>query len=1516
MLIHVTGLQKAVDRRDKGATLDMFGEAPPQSPPPAPKQKPAAVSVADRTKSKVDAALASGHTPLSHDTPIGSHVTDHATGDKFELINHTDNRGPQLREIGGKRLVFPMEHGGGHDYTAHPHAAAGQTQVNPKTGKTIKGGQFAPKSGTPQGSETTPQAKPETPQVSGPLTFDQHNDFIKRLFAGEASSDELQQHADAYITDEGAIKADLGKHKVDDLLKMIGGYVHDKKKSSLVDHAYHDGLQRLALGRTISYQLFGKDTFTSAARKVIAGVTDADIKKFAEDRAERIAARKRALTDPQTYDEFQTFIHYRGESKLTPEQRVRWDDLQAEHNRGLGGLPSKPKATGNASSAAVAGAGITVKESVHTKHGYPIWIAQLPARVDRDKYNELNAKAKELGGYYSSYGSKDNHGFTFKSKEAADKFAGQEIAGADKPEAEPAAESAPAPVEAKRNPTADKLRTVADRMRERAEENLGRERATNTAKRAREAGYAEEAARRELAMANTLQNVADAIETGEVKHLNGLTSKAQVEALNTALSRAHWAHVKARQKAGELAYNVDAGDIPTTASDVDHTDYPYPYIHGSYIRDAAAELAQKSGKKRLAARLQAMPIGDGYVKNSEHIRTLQEAAEALKGGRAHSPGAYLKDRMADYDRLHRMGIKDLPSLRAALREFLPLRSDRSKPDPIKEKERALIGRRIPGYFPTPRELARDIVRDADIRPGMQVLEPNGGKGNIADVVRDEHPDADLSTVEPVQDLRDILTAKGHKLVGHDFLDHGEQYDRIVMNPPFENRQDVEHVRHAYNLLKPGGRMVAVMSEGPFGGSSKKDEEFRDWLMSHGGRSEKLPDGSFTGAQAERQTGVSTRKVIIDKPREATMPMSKAIVVAGLSKATDKPGDKRPKYHGIAQAIVILGIRKAVDARDASTGDLFSGKDNPTDHTRCRICGRKLRDDVSRRRGVGPECWEKIGHHAAAIKKMPHPSKVPGVGNLSIDFDKEPEAVATPSEPQSDEDAYLREKYGTRPVAATGRYLDRKHLQDLRDQIERKQAQLDRLNGQQDRNGALPGTFVTGRSGVSASYSKKLNRQLDRTIDTAVNIVALTKELPELKRRLELYESGRINEQGRTIDSPSTLRKQIAGAESILSSGMLKGKPLTAEDRSAIRDILKSAKERLKRIKPEDYAPEDTGVEKSVASIIINGLRAAGKKSAKTIPSTAPGVTAGKTSAQAPIHEIHSPITGAMQSHKFTWHQVAHRTEKGPGGEYGHFSHLLSHANPQAAMEKMRTHLASTGHTVSEVKRNRITQGDKTKHVYQFQAHKDGQMHTFTAAKMDAPVSASAGGSNAGPVPSAKPVADMLSKMGHPVSKSTDDPFGAHLSNLGFKNHSFSRSGDTFTHTMDHHSPDSSAADLGNLLKSRGHSLGDNPYELLSRQAANASSKVGPNRPTHAPSSSVRLTSQYKGITHHWNINKVAGNRPGGPLRERPELPIGKEPKMMAKAVVVVMNRRLCRSCGRPSDGAECYACLGKALVGG
>lgn len=93
---------------------------------------------------------------------------------------------------------------------------------------------------------------------------------------------------------------------------------------------------------------------------------------------------------------------------------------------------------------------------------------------------------------------------------------------------------------------------------------------------------------------------------------------------------------------------------------------------------------------------------------------------------------------------------------------------------------------------------------------------------------------------------------------------GPAYDRIMLNPPFERGQDREHIRRMHDLLKPGGRLVAVCSTGPFHRSSTADQAFRDWLDQVGADVEEVEPGAFSGADAFRKTGVAVKFITIDK----------------------------------------------------------------------------------------------------------------------------------------------------------------------------------------------------------------------------------------------------------------------------------------------------------------------------------------------------------------------------------------------------------------------------------------------------------------------------------------------------------------------------------------------------------------------------------------------------------------------------------------------------------------------------
>lgn len=169
----------------------------------------------------------------------------------------------------------------------------------------------------------------------------------------------------------------------------------------------------------------------------------------------------------------------------------------------------------------------------------------------------------------------------------------------------------------------------------------------------------------------------------------------------------------------------------------------------------------------------------------------------------------------------------------------------------------------PQLFPTPADLARRMVDAADLQPWQTVLEPSAGTGAILRAIEDAAP---MGVSVQAVEINPQLSASLHTSAAvrcADFLacngDLGT-FDRIVMNPPFADSQDIEHVRHAYHMLREGGRLVAIMSEGPFFRQDRKATEFRAWLDEIGGTSEQLPPDTFK----ESGTGVNTRLVVIDR----------------------------------------------------------------------------------------------------------------------------------------------------------------------------------------------------------------------------------------------------------------------------------------------------------------------------------------------------------------------------------------------------------------------------------------------------------------------------------------------------------------------------------------------------------------------------------------------------------------------------------------------------------------------------
>lgn len=171
------------------------------------------------------------------------------------------------------------------------------------------------------------------------------------------------------------------------------------------------------------------------------------------------------------------------------------------------------------------------------------------------------------------------------------------------------------------------------------------------------------------------------------------------------------------------------------------------------------------------------------------------------------------------------------------------------------------------FFETPEELADEMVNIAALGKRHDVLEPSAGKGAIVGRILRMAPYIGSLTAVDLNAafLNECLRKHpGHTYVaGVDFLrvSFENMFDRIVMNPPFRHGQDIAHVEHAYNALKPGGRLVAITSPGWQFRTDKKHTAFRD-KMSGGWKAGVRKNDS--GAFKSSGTMVNTLTVWIDK----------------------------------------------------------------------------------------------------------------------------------------------------------------------------------------------------------------------------------------------------------------------------------------------------------------------------------------------------------------------------------------------------------------------------------------------------------------------------------------------------------------------------------------------------------------------------------------------------------------------------------------------------------------------------
>lgn len=700
-------------------------------------------------------------------------------------------------------------------------------------------------------------------------------------------------------------------------------------------------------------------------------------KRIAEYQAEQDKF-KAGIENPQSLTDFVNSFRTSGKTnfrdwyrELPEDQQSTYDDLKAESDRTEFEAAQRAAATSKklqqaASQSVAKDNSATLFEGKHTKKGHNIWTVQLNDRTGSDEFAALRSKAKDLGGYYSNYrGGGAVTGFVFDDKEKASSFMSHISGQKNESDSIDLDTALDQQIEAENNEqpqnrTAESLRARAQKLIEKATTSLNQERKTNTHKRAGEAARAEQKANYEMAIANSMANIADRLEKGEIKHLTKLSARTEVETLDRILNRASRDERDAKRAAESVVSN----------SSVPYAEYPHYKLGHETWTDIGNELSKRGYKKlgesvkrnaslhldKLYVKwLKEKAIGknekpsskspaigdfvartkDGAVAVYTTAKQAERVAEVANGklekpiyttlqmnkgehvvilnhenalekdlwtpkfeekqlavsdelGRkvytAYKNIQKEKNETLPYDhlveylhtensRLNKLGIHTPAALRAALREYLSVKGKEKGLDPIKAKERSMIGRQNDGldFFPTPKAVVEKMVDMAQIQPNQKVLEPSAGWGHIADTIKEQGLNVD--TVELSPSRRELLELKGHNVVGEDFLkfNPNEKYDRIIMNPPFSDRRDADHIYHAFDQLNDGGVMVAIAGEGLFFGKDKKAKEFRDWIEENNAEVEDLPAGTFNDSSLPVNTSVKSRLVKIEKTADSVQP---------------------------------------------------------------------------------------------------------------------------------------------------------------------------------------------------------------------------------------------------------------------------------------------------------------------------------------------------------------------------------------------------------------------------------------------------------------------------------------------------------------------------------------------------------------------------------------------------------------------------------------------------------------------
>ncbi len=170
------------------------------------------------------------------------------------------------------------------------------------------------------------------------------------------------------------------------------------------------------------------------------------------------------------------------------------------------------------------------------------------------------------------------------------------------------------------------------------------------------------------------------------------------------------------------------------------------------------------------------------------------------------------------------------------------------------------------FYPTPPEVARQMVNAIGDMSKSVVLDPSAGRGDLLDAARwtGKADKSRLLACELDPDLASIVSGKQYRVLANDFLQFQGRpdIDVILMNPPFD--AGIKHLLHAWSILHEGS-IVCLLNAANLVNASSDTDRLKAVVELAGGQITELGQCFKDSA---RTTNVNVCMVVLHKKSES------------------------------------------------------------------------------------------------------------------------------------------------------------------------------------------------------------------------------------------------------------------------------------------------------------------------------------------------------------------------------------------------------------------------------------------------------------------------------------------------------------------------------------------------------------------------------------------------------------------------------------------------------------------------